>query len=201
MSKRLVTLVLGVFFFVGCADSVSTPSELAVESSEDVVADDVRVFEVTIKNLTSGQPFRPGVVVSHNPRVKLFRSGDPASAGIKDIAETGDPTAALAALTGAPGIHEVVGTGAPGAPHGRAGAEHAHGRDLGRLRCTVPVDGRDAHLHERRHRRIRPRQPAWWLLAEGSLDLPPRVVPHPMLVPAPVEGREGRASSGTRATA
>ena len=33
----------------------------------------------------------------------------------------------------------------------------------------------------------------WW-------DLPPRVVPHPMLVPAPVEGREGRASSGTRAT-
>ena len=33
------------------------------------------------------------------------------------------------------------------------------------------------------------------------VDLPPRVVPHPMLVPAPVEGREGRASSGTRATA
>ena len=32
-------------------------------------------------------------------------------------------------------------------------------------------------------------------------DLPPRVVPHPMSVPAPVEGREGRASSGTRATA
>ena len=35
----------------------------------------------------------------------------------------------------------------------------------------------------------------------GSVDLPPRVVPHPMLVPAPVEGREGRASSGTRAMA
>ena len=32
-------------------------------------------------------------------------------------------------------------------------------------------------------------------------DLPPRAIPHPMLVPAPVEGREGRASSGTRATA
>ena len=31
-------------------------------------------------------------------------------------------------------------------------------------------------------------------------DLPPRAAPHPMLVPAPVEGREGRASSGTRAT-
>ena len=40
-------------------------------------------------------------------------------------------------------------------------------------------------------------------LAVGTpaYDLPPRAVPHPMLVPAPVEGREGRASSGTRATA
>ena len=35
----------------------------------------------------------------------------------------------------------------------------------------------------------------------ARIDLPPRAVPHPMLVPAPVEGREGRASSGTRATA
>ena len=35
----------------------------------------------------------------------------------------------------------------------------------------------------------------------GGGDLPPRAVPHPMLVPAPVEGREGRASSGSRATA
>ena len=42
---------------------------------------------------------------------------------------------------------------------------------------------------------------ALFKLVGGSLDLPPRVVPHPMLVPAPVEGREGRASSGTRATA
>ena len=38
-------------------------------------------------------------------------------------------------------------------------------------------------------------------LESGIDDLPPRAVPHPMLVPAPVEGREGRASSGTRATA
>ena len=40
------------------------------------------------------------------------------------------------------------------------------------------------------------------ILIKNSVDdLPPRAVPHPMLVPAPVEGREGRASSGTRATA
>ena len=40
-----------------------------------------------------------------------------------------------------------------------------------------------------------------FLEALHEADLPPRAVPHPMLVPAPVEGREGRASSGTRATA
>ena len=38
-------------------------------------------------------------------------------------------------------------------------------------------------------------------ITEQTYDLPPRAVPHPMVVPAPVEGREGRASSGTRATA
>ena len=43
--------------------------------------------------------------------------------------------------------------------------------------------------------------PPFLTTALSYLDLPPRVVPHPMLVPAPVEGREGRASSGTRATA
>ena len=41
----------------------------------------------------------------------------------------------------------------------------------------------------------------WYYSGARRRDLPPRVVPHPMLVPAPVEGREGRASSGTRATA
>ena len=40
-------------------------------------------------------------------------------------------------------------------------------------------------------------------IGDGGMatDLPRRAVPHPMLVPAAVEGREGRASSGTRATA
>ena len=42
---------------------------------------------------------------------------------------------------------------------------------------------------------------AYRIASQSNPDLPPRVVPHPMLVPAPVEGREGRASSGTRATA
>ena len=45
------------------------------------------------------------------------------------------------------------------------------------------------------------RSPSVWGKVKQQLDLPPRVVPHPMLAPAPVEGREGRASSGTRATA
>ena len=48
-----------------------------------------------------------------------------------------------------------------------------------------------AHRHGVVHRDIKP----------ANIDLPPRAAAHPMLVPAAVEGREGRASSGTRATA
>ena len=112
MRNRLPILAIAALVAAGCSDSVPTPSELAVESSFDRMAEE-RVFEVKIENLTTGQPLSPGVVVTHNPAVKLFSTGDPASTGIKNIAETGDPGAALAALDGAAGVHEVVGTGAP----------------------------------------------------------------------------------------
>ena len=52
-------------------------------------------------------------------------------------------------------------------------------------------------LHTCGHRKLH----TWRFDLAGGSDLPPRAVPHPMIVPAPVEGREGRASSGTRATA
>ena len=60
----------------------------------------------------------------------------------------------------------------------------------------------DSESRERRALRglLRMLGDLWQCLIDRP-DLPPRVVPHPMLVPAPVEGREGRASSGTRATA
>jgi hypothetical protein len=73
----------------------------------------VKTYRVTITNLTSGQPLSPGVVVTHNRRASLFGLGKRASAGIRAIAEDGDPSVAATALDGARGVYSVITTTAP----------------------------------------------------------------------------------------
>lgn len=46
-------------------------------------------FEVTITNLTQGQPFSPPVVASHHPGTSLYQLGGHASAGLTALAEDG----------------------------------------------------------------------------------------------------------------
>lgn len=70
-------------------------------------------YDVTITNLTTGQPLSPAIAVTHAPRVSLFTSGQPASPGIQAIAENGDPSVSLGMLTGVRGVYEVVATNAP----------------------------------------------------------------------------------------
>lgn len=72
-----------------------------------------RTYEVTIENLTKGQPFSPGVVVTHAKGRRVFKVGRFASEGIRLIAENGDPSTAVAELDGSPGIAAVVATAAP----------------------------------------------------------------------------------------
>ena len=76
-------------------------------------------------------------------------------------------------------------------------------RDTARLWIRRYGEGGLKSVTKDRERAGRPRKltPALEEEIVAKTDLPPRAVPHPMLVPAPVEGREGRASSGTRATA
>ncbi|MFQ5552270.1 MAG: spondin domain-containing protein, partial [Thermoplasmata archaeon] len=58
----------------------------------------VGVFEVTISNLTSGQPFTPPVLATHKKSTDVFTVGEPASLGIKEIAENGNNGPLLASL-------------------------------------------------------------------------------------------------------
>ena len=46
-------------------------------------------FEVTIQNLTKGQPITPPVVVSHSHSVSLFKLGSPATNGLSILAQDG----------------------------------------------------------------------------------------------------------------
>lgn len=47
-------------------------------------------YEVTITNLTDGQPLTPPVIATHRPSTSMFTVGEPASFELKEIAENGN---------------------------------------------------------------------------------------------------------------
>ena len=75
------------------------------------VASSGTTYRITITNETGGQPFTPPALITHDPTVSVFEIGAAASEGVKEIAENGNLTPLVDALTGAPGVHDVV-TGA-----------------------------------------------------------------------------------------
>jgi hypothetical protein len=85
---------------------------------------DDRTFEVTITNLTSGQPLTPPVVATHRRGDQVFEVGQPASVGVREIAENGNNAPLLAFLEADPfdrvsafaqaGMGPLVPEGTPG---------------------------------------------------------------------------------------
>jgi Spondin_N len=71
-------------------------------------------FEVTFTDLTSGQPLTPGVAATHRGRDELFRVGDPASFGLKEIAENGNNAPMLSRLASDTDVSDFLE--APGGP-------------------------------------------------------------------------------------
>jgi hypothetical protein len=59
-------------------------------------------YRVTIRNLTSGQPLSPPVVATHREEDELFEVGEPASVGVREIAENGNNAPILAFLEANP---------------------------------------------------------------------------------------------------
>jgi hypothetical protein len=80
-------------------------------------------YQVTIRNLTVGQPFSPGVIVTHEKSATVWEVGGAPSALLIDIAEdglsgenlpAGVTTAGLIdGLRSVPGVYQVVATGIP----------------------------------------------------------------------------------------
>ena len=113
--RRLQSLgILAALPLMACADGpgiTDANADSAVSFSKS--GDDIRFYEVTLENLTTGQPFSPGVVATHEENRHVFEVGDPASEGIRLIAEDGDPSMAVTDLSGASGFNEVRATTAP----------------------------------------------------------------------------------------
>lgn len=81
------------------------------------------IYEVTITNLTSGQPLTPPVVATHRRPLEVFEVGEDASFEVKEIAENGNNGPLLSALGSDKHVYEVLqaGTG-PLVPAGTPGA-------------------------------------------------------------------------------
>lgn len=110
------SLALPFTLALGALTACATDQPLAPLSTEATAARGASAsytYDVTITNLTTGQPLSPAIAVTHAPRVELFRAGQAASAGIQAIAEDGNPAVAEAMLTGVRGVYDVVATNAP----------------------------------------------------------------------------------------
>ncbi len=92
--------------------SISVPSG-EIRGQIGMTPPDTKHYLIRLRNRTRSQPFSPGVVVTHGEDVHVFRGGEPASEGIRLIAENGDPSTAVSELLGMPGVHDVQATPRP----------------------------------------------------------------------------------------
>ena len=114
--SNVAALLTGALFLTACADESTAPGATAAHSSADYAhasSAATHTYQVTITNLTTSQPLSPGVIVTHDNGVSVWEVGEPASEGVRLIAENGDPSVAIAELTGAPGVFQVVNTAEP----------------------------------------------------------------------------------------
>lgn len=74
--KKLTTIILATVALLAIAATVS--------------AGKIATYEVTITNLTTGQPLTPPVIATHRRPVHIFQVGSAASYDLKEIAENGN---------------------------------------------------------------------------------------------------------------
>jgi hypothetical protein len=116
-SLRLAVVGLSAVLAVGCdGDSNNGNAGGMVVPPPPAMA----TFEVTVSNLTNGQPLSPVAVIAHQSGYAVFTVGDAASAALETLAEGGDNSALIAEAD----ADAMVMTSASGAaPIGPAGSE------------------------------------------------------------------------------
>ena len=80
----------------------------------------VASFDVTVTNLTNGQPVSPVAVIAHQAGYSVFTIGSPATVGLETLAEGGDNSMLIAE---ADADANVLSSGSGAAPIGPAGSE------------------------------------------------------------------------------
>lgn len=113
MLKKLAILA-GAAGVIACGENNGVVDPVEVDETADlhrVSSNTTYTYEVTITNLTTGQPLSPGVIFTHRGRTSFLRGH--ASEGLRAIAENGDPSVAAMELSATKGVFDVVTTAAP----------------------------------------------------------------------------------------
>lgn len=109
-------LLTGGLALAACAEPAPTESSqptLADAGADQAAAAATHRYRITLENLTTGQVFSPGVAATHTKDASVWAAGTAASEGIRLIAEDGLEATAVAELTGAPGVFDVVDIASP----------------------------------------------------------------------------------------
>lgn len=90
------------YLIVGCL--LSSSMLTATHSWAD--DDGRKMYQITITNLTPGQPLAPVLASSHRPGITFFKAGDAPSDELAMLAEAGDGNPMAAKLLGIPGVRD-----------------------------------------------------------------------------------------------
>ena len=94
--QRIVLLLLGVAVAAACSDTGVNEPRLAPDGEAAAYGNGFGTsasadYRITITNLTeAGQPLTPPLAVTHRRPISMFTVGEPASFGLKEIAENGN---------------------------------------------------------------------------------------------------------------
>ena len=114
LSNKTLLLALGATGLAACdsSDSVTT-------FVPDPPPPPTSTFEVTVTNLTNGQPLSPVGVIAHADGYSVFSIGAAATTGLEELAEDGDNAALLAEADADANVFATASGGAAIGPGGR----------------------------------------------------------------------------------
>jgi hypothetical protein len=98
--KRLALLLVALGTVAACSDETPTDILDAPRAEARTGPAGAAEYEISVENLTTGQPFTPPAVAIHRPAISLYEVGEAASVAIQEIAENGNLDPAVALLSG-----------------------------------------------------------------------------------------------------
>lgn len=108
--------VLALAGLAGCGDDGAAPASMQTMGG-GLVAPAMAQFEITLVNLTAGQPLSPLVLAAHGDGFAFFKVGEAASPGLEQLAESGNGAPLLEAAKASPLVYaSALASGGPLAP-------------------------------------------------------------------------------------